>query len=86
MNNSFHSLTLFRIPESGKHYILTQGPIDKEDQRHRTLSSSMMLMLGNTGGKYHIIYNSCNIRQFSKTMASLYLSMTNPSTNFRWGS
>jgi len=39
-----------RIPESGKHYILTQGPIDKDDQRHRTLSSSMMLMLGNTGG------------------------------------
>ena len=69
MNNSFHSLTLFRIPESGKHYILTQGPIDKDDQRHRTLSSSMMLMLGNTGGTYHIIYNSCNIRH--KTMTPL---------------
>jgi len=39
-----------RIPESGKHYILTQGPIDKDDQRHRTLSNSMMLMLGNTVG------------------------------------
>ena len=41
----------FRIPESGKHYILTQGPIDKDDQRHRTLSNSMMLMLGNTVGE-----------------------------------
>ena len=82
MNDLFHSLILFRIPESGKHYILTQGPIDKDDQRHRTLSSSMMLMLGNTGGKYHIIYNSSNIRHI--TMTVLYSSMTNPSTNFRW--
>lgn len=39
-----------RVPEAAKHYILTQGPIDKDDQRQRTLSSSMMLMLGNTGG------------------------------------
>ena len=39
-----------RVPEASKHYILTQGPIDKDDQRQRTLSSSMMLMLGTPGG------------------------------------
>ena len=37
-----------RVPESGKHYILTQGPIDKEDQR--AVSNNMMLMLGRPGG------------------------------------
>ena len=42
---------LSRVPEASKHYILTQGPIDKDDQRQRTLSSSMMLMLGTPGGK-----------------------------------
>ena len=39
-----------RVPEAAKHYILTQGPIDKNDQRQRTLSSSMMLMLGSSSG------------------------------------
>jgi len=39
-----------RVPEAAKHYILTQGPIDKDDQRQRTLSSSMMFMLGSSIG------------------------------------
>ena len=52
-------VSFLRVPESGKHYILTQGPMDKEDQR--TLSNNMMLMLGRPGagniahtGKSHI--------------------------------